>query len=194
MSLLGRVLQMQHAIARFAFCSCGYLAPVRSIILRRHRSARVLLTASPYRTSHTLLFFPPVQLKLLRSLRLRFAHNGGLERFRPSGFTHLIVFSACAIKIAPFTSLALRSQRRLGTVSPFGLLPLQNPFGLHTPYCLVALSSLGLRFAPVGISRRCARLSYVAIVVHGSCSPQAPIAPVLFSPINKHIPSLSLSA
>src|SRR5699024_7020285 len=53
----------------------------------------------------------------------------------------------------------------------------------------VALSSLGLRFAPVGISRRCARLSYVAIVVHGPCSPQAPIAPVLFSPINKHIPS-----
>src|SRR5699024_10359921 len=38
------------------------------------------------RTPHTLLFFPPVQLKLLRSLRLRFAHNGGLERFRPSGF------------------------------------------------------------------------------------------------------------
>ena len=161
------------------------------------------LTACHLRTSHTLLFFPPVQLKLLRSLRLRFAHNGGLERFRPSGFclcktpsgfTHLIVFSACAIKIAPFTSLALRSQRRLGTVSPFGLLPLQNPFRLHTPYCLVALSSLGLRFAPVGISRRCARLSYVAIVVHGSCSPQAPIAPVLFSPINKHIPSLSLSA
>ena len=99
------------------------------------------------------------------------------HRLPPSHSTHLIVFSACAIKIAPFTSLALRSQRRLGTVSPFGLLPLQNPFGLHTPYCLVALSSLGLRFAPVGISRRCARLSYVAIVVHGSCSPQAPIAP-----------------
>ena len=126
------------------------------------------LTACHLRTPHTLLFFPPVQLKLLRSLRLRFAHNGGLERFRPSGFclcktpsgfTHLIVFSACAIKIAPFTSLALRSQRRLGTVSPFGLLPLQNPFRLHTPYCLVALSSLGLRS---------------------------------FSPINKHIPSLSL--
>ena len=114
------------------------------------------------------------------------------HRLPPSHSTHLIVFSACAIKIAPFTSLALRSQRRLGTVSPFGLLPLQNPFRLHTPYCLVALSSLGLRFAPVGISRRCARLSYVAIVVHGSCSPQAPIAPVLFSPINKHIPSLSL--
>ena len=99
------------------------------------------------------------------------------HRLPPSHFTHLIVFSACAIKIAPFTSLALRSQRRLGTVSPFGLLPLQNPFGLHTPYCSVALSSLGLRLAPVGISRRCARLSYVAIVVHGSCSPQAPIAP-----------------
>ena len=83
------------------------------------------------------------------------------HRLPPSHSTHFIVFSACAIKIAPFTSLALRSQRRLGTVSPFGLLPLQNPFRLHTPYCLVALSSLGLRS---------------------------------FSPINKHIPVLSLCA
>ena len=43
-------------LARFAFCSCGYLAPVRSIILRRHRSARALLTASPYRTSCLVRF------------------------------------------------------------------------------------------------------------------------------------------
>ena len=43
--------------------------------------------------------------------------------------------------------------------------------------CKCSMLSLGLRFAPVGISRRCARLSYVAIVVHGPCSPQAPIAP-----------------
>ena len=49
-------LTHRSTIARFAFCSCGYLAPVRSIILRRHRSARALLTASPYRTSRLVRF------------------------------------------------------------------------------------------------------------------------------------------
>ena len=88
------------------------------------------------------------------------------HRLPPSHFTHLIVFSACAIKIAPFTSLALRSQRRLGTV--YVLCAKLTACHLRTSHTLcahlrllsaVALSSIGLRS---------------------------------FSPINKHIPSLSL--
>ena len=41
------------------------------------------------RTSHTFRFFPPVQLKLLRSFRSRFIRNGGIERLRNMAQTNL---------------------------------------------------------------------------------------------------------
>ena len=107
-----------------------YRTGLRSIILRRNRSARGKLIVCRF------------------SLRLALG------------------FSACAIKdcfvlfaYAPFTTAVIDSCAcGLARRKPLGSLRLA-------------------RFAPVGISRLCARLSYVAIVVHGSNSSFAPIAP-----------------
>ena len=117
------------------------------------------------RTSHTFRFFPPVQLKLLRSFRSRFIRNGGIERLRNMAQTNL-----CHITSHTLNSrlLSLDASRHNSSCARVRFVLCAKLFACHMrtshtidSLALSAHSRAALRAALVKKTARCVRIEAV---------------------------------